>query len=118
MIDKPKSFNEIYKRTQQACGSNNLEEIKRILSYDSYPELTQEEKEKHLFMSANISFYYSQLGMDILSYLVLEYGIKEDPSIGLYIKQEIEELFWKRKLNEDLEKELGDNNKSSKKLKV
>ena len=118
MIDRPSSFNEIYKRTQQACGSNDLDEIKRMLSSGSYPELTLDEKEKHIFMSANISFYYTNLGKDILSYLILEYGIKEEHPIDLYFKKEIEELFWKRKLNEDLSKELCDSNKSTKRPKV
>jgi hypothetical protein len=116
--DKAKSLGEIHSRTLLACGSNDIKDIQQILLTDCYPNLTQEEKETNVFVSTIVSLEYTQLGHEILRYLILDYGIKEDHSVKGYNTEEAKELFTKRELNKELNSELGDKNKSSKKPKV
>lgn len=116
--NKENNIDELHSRVLQACGSNNIKEIERILAFDGYPVLTQAEKEVHVLKTIIVSLKYSGMGYDVLKYLILDYGIEEPNSFNQFTTKEADELFAKRKLNNELSKELGISSNTSKKPKV
>jgi hypothetical protein len=119
---RAKNLYDLEARTQKACILDNIEEIKQILISDSFPSLTKEEQEKYVFKSANLIFSLRNQGLEILKYLVFDYGIKEEycvPAIEQYFTAEVKEMFKIRKLNAELNSDLEvNNNKSIQKVKI
>jgi hypothetical protein len=109
---------DLKQRVRKACYENNIEEIQEILLSDCYPLLTQEEKELYLLKTANKIYFYSEVGADIFTYLIFEYGINK----GIYIPSKFHDMFLKRDLYKeiktDLNQELKLNDTQLKRIKI
>lgn len=112
--DKVSSLEKLYIKTHEACSSNNIKEIQDMLSPDCYPVLTQKEKEINIFNIANDLLESKELGHNILKYLIFDYGITEYPHFKQFHCNEVKAMFAAR----DLNNELDNSNKPSKKPKV
>lgn len=106
MKNKTLCFMEIAERTQAACKENNLQKIKKILFSEDYPNLTLEEKENYMLMNALIVNASSNYGIDVIRYLIVECNVPENPGLKLYVTEEVQELYNKRKLNKELSSNL------------
>lgn len=101
--------NKIIKSTDRNLFTN-------IMSKESYPFLTQLEKEKYIFETAlSLTKFYVR-ATDFLEYLIFEYKINEAiytsiAHLNRYkpIEDMIEDMFAKRKLADELSQELQKN---------
>jgi len=101
--------------------SNNLKLIDSVICFDSYPPLTQKDKEKELFYMIYLDFIISNTSENVLKYLIFDYQIdKNNASIGALgeMDQRVQRMFDSRSLNTDLNKNLECNNSTTKKHKL
>lgn len=95
--------------------------IEQLMDSEKYPSVNNEEKEKELLTKALLSFSLGDLETSFFEYFIFEYKISEDVYVNLdseYKNKIVEDMFAKRKLNEDLNKGLDTNANPNKKLKV
>jgi hypothetical protein len=108
---------------------NKISEIKDLIFSDTYSNITIEEREGQIFISAFIQHHE-----EVLKYLIFDYGIKEDyflewdknknditvDILGVETFQEVvRQMFKTRTLNKELNTELDNRAKNtSKKPKV
>jgi hypothetical protein len=104
----------------QAIRSKNLESIKNVLLINTYSFLNQDEKEEVVFKAIYYDYARNITDDSFLKYLIFEYNIKENNSIKNIsnLNNNVKNMFESRKLNEDLNQELNNDNKTGKKLKV
>lgn len=127
-LEYHKRINDFSIEFRKIVESNKKHKIKNLISSDAYSNLTIEEKEGQIFISSFI-----EKNEEVLKYLIFDYGIKENyfsewyqnknehtvNILGVSEFQEIvKQMFKTRRLNEELNKELGISSDTSKKPKV
>jgi hypothetical protein len=108
----------------EAIYSDDIEKAKYILCLDNFTNVSKNERESGLFISAYVALIHNNRAQNILKYLLLEYDASENISIDK-IYDEQHKLFVKKFLNskilnDDLKIELNQNEKEklNKKIKV
>lgn len=103
----------IHQAIYRSFNNNDLDTMKSILNSENYPSLTQLQKETEVFNALCHCFTYgneSDVGNDLLKYIIFEYKITEDVCLVLDNKHKlINDMFQARKLNEELNQELAGN---------
>lgn len=108
----------------KAIRANNCSVLNDIVLSETYSILTKKEKDTCLLNLAIRRFLYLPQNIEFIKYLVLEYKISVEtyclnadaPAYSVHKK--FEDMFAIRKLNEELNQELPQNNTPSKKVKV
>ena len=123
LSDEFYSIQLIHQEVGLAIDSNNIEQIKTIIFSKTYPEVSQDNKEKEVFNALMRSFNYDGEGEDLLKYLIFEYEISEVNSLRDIPNEDkyehIKSLFTLRDLSNSLSRELSSKTSNhNKKLKV
>lgn len=108
-------------QVERAIKSNNIVLVAKIFQPSFLPHLLIEEKETSVFIAA--MFYFQHYNdRSVINYLIFDYQIDEEKSRnslnGMFLDKEIIGMFDKRRLNESLSKNLNNDNKIIKKLKI
>lgn len=106
----------------RALKQNIRKRVKEVMDPQNHPNITNEEKETAILSQALLSFSLKYLDQSFFQYFIFEYNINEDIYINLDSEHKtkvVDDIFARKKLNEDLRAELEVNAKiDSKKLKV
>ena len=104
-----------------ALGNYKGKTIEQLIESENYPSLTKEKKDTAILSKALLEFALGYLEQSTFEYLIFEYKISEDAYINLdsqYKSKIVEDMFSKRKVNEELNIELEIKERNRKKLKV
>lgn len=111
----------------KAVTENDIAFIRKFL-HPNYSKLTLEDRELKIFQHACLQFSQSNLGREILHYLIFDYKISEENSLnkeneidaanGFTANDEVKKMFQIRRLNNELETDLKDCGKFSKRPKI
>jgi hypothetical protein len=99
----------------------DYKKIENLMRPESHSSLTKEQREKEVLEQALLSFSLNNLDESCFEYLIFEYKISEDvyPKLNSEHKTKIvENMFDKRRLNEELSAELASNAESKLKIKI
>jgi hypothetical protein len=118
---KNKEFEDLNKTLLIALHENDVSVIDKIMTYDKYPALSKDEREKAIFdyLSLHVDTYNE--GHDILRYLIIDYKIHPKNSInrcGGKISKTVNSIFRARKFNSVLQQELDSAPKAETKRKI
>lgn len=106
----------------RALKENIRQRVKELMDPQKHPNIPSEEKETEILSQALLSFSLKHLDKSFFEYFIFEYNINEDIYINLDSEHKtkvVEDIFARKKLNEDLRAELEVNTKiDGKKLKV
>jgi hypothetical protein len=123
-MDKEKEIIPISSLVSDAEYYNNIDKVKECLLNKNFQYLDQTKKERLIFQEAIAYLNYRKTSYEILHYLIFDYRISEKNSIdtvdhNFVDVEQVQEMFAKRKLNDDLQKGLECNgSKIINKLKI
>ena len=118
---KGSDISEITTMVDKAIQSNDTKIIDSVFDQNKYPNLKQEEKEKHIFTYVSLKFSLFDKGENILQYLIFDYKINLDNSLNNmkeHLDEKTQSMFQRRILNDDLHSELKVSDKFGKTMKV